>query len=108
MAADPAALGKAAQLLSKAKRPVILDEFVGRDPRPSGVLIREQCADGQGFFVGDGTGVGRLTNSMTDGVHLAPEGHTALGILLARRLDWLGLRANPQPAASEPAAPAGR
>lgn len=43
-----------------------------------------------------------LTNSMTDGVHLAPEGHTALGLLLARRLDWLGLRAtDPQPAAPD-------
>ena len=59
--------------------------------------------------VGDWLSRYALTKSMTDGVHMAPEGHTALGVLLARRLDWLGLRAaDPQPAASEPAAPAVR
>lgn len=33
-----------------------------------------------------------LTQSMADGVHMSPEGHAALGVLLARRLDDLGFR----------------
>jgi acetolactate synthase-1/2/3 large subunit len=40
MAADPAALGKAAQVLSKARRPVILAEFVGRDPEGYEALVK--------------------------------------------------------------------
>ncbi|MET1065194.1 MAG: SGNH/GDSL hydrolase family protein [Arthrobacter sp.] len=45
-------------------------------------------------FVGVGDWLTRynLTNAMADGVHMSPEGHAALGVLLARRLDELGLR----------------
>lgn len=50
-----------------------------------------------------------LTGSMADGVHMAPEGHAALAVLLAHRLDGLGLRTAESPAAAtEPAAPADR
>ena len=56
-------------------------------------------------FVGVGDWLTRydLTRSMADGVHMAPEGHAALGVLLARRLDDFDLRfTGPEPA--EPAA----
>ncbi|MDJ0354104.1 SGNH/GDSL hydrolase family protein [Pseudarthrobacter sp. PH31-O2] len=45
-------------------------------------------------FVGVGDWLTRynLTNSMADGVHMNPAGHTALGLLLAGRLDDLGFR----------------
>ena len=51
-------------------------------------------------FVGVGDWLTRhdLTALMADGVHMGPEGHAALGELLARRLDDFGLRAP----ASEP------
>jgi acetolactate synthase-1/2/3 large subunit len=39
MAADPAELKKVADVLSKAKRPVILAEFVGRDPEGYEALV---------------------------------------------------------------------
>lgn len=42
--------------------------------------------------VGDWLTRYRLTRSMADGVHMNPEGHAALGTLLASRLDDLGLR----------------
>ncbi|MET1021697.1 MAG: SGNH/GDSL hydrolase family protein [Arthrobacter sp.] len=56
-------------------------------------------------FVGVGDWLTRynLTTSMADGVHMSPEGHAALGVLLARRLDALGLRA-PGSAPAESAA----
>jgi acetolactate synthase-1/2/3 large subunit len=38
-AADPAALARAADLIAAAKRPVILAEFVGRDPRGFHALV---------------------------------------------------------------------
>ena len=37
--ADPAALARAADLVAAAQRPVILAEFVGRDPRGSSALV---------------------------------------------------------------------
>jgi acetolactate synthase I/II/III large subunit len=37
--ADPAALARAADLIASAQRPVILAEFVGRDPRGSNALV---------------------------------------------------------------------
>jgi acetolactate synthase I/II/III large subunit len=37
--ADPAALARAADLIAAAQRPVILAEFVGRDPRGSSALV---------------------------------------------------------------------
>jgi len=40
IAADPAALAQAADLLTKAKRPVILAEYVGRDPRGFHALVQ--------------------------------------------------------------------
>ena len=45
-------------------------------------------------FVGVGDWLTRynLTQSMADGVHMSPEGHAALGVLLARRLDDFGFR----------------
>lgn len=64
-------------------------------------------------FVGVGDWLTRynLTKLMADGVHLGPGGHAALGVLLARRLEELGLRALapapvpvPGPAESLPAA----
>jgi len=39
MAGDPAALARAADLIAKAKRPVILAEFVGRDPKGFHALV---------------------------------------------------------------------
>jgi acetolactate synthase-1/2/3 large subunit len=39
MAGDPAALARAADLIAAAKRPVILAEFVGRDPRGFHALV---------------------------------------------------------------------
>lgn len=48
--------------------------------------------------VGDWLTRYNLTKFMADGVHMNPEGHAALGILLAQRLDSLGLR-TPEPAA---------
>src|SRR5437899_3148610 len=39
MAADPAALARAAELLASAKRPVILAEFVGREPAGFHALV---------------------------------------------------------------------
>ncbi len=39
MAGDPAALARAADMIAKAKRPVILAEFVGRDPRGFHALV---------------------------------------------------------------------
>lgn len=39
LAADPAALARAADLLLKAKRPVIMAEYVGRDPRGYHALV---------------------------------------------------------------------
>lgn len=55
-------------------------------------------------FVGVGDWLTRysLTGSMADGVHMNPEGHAALGVLLARRLDDFGLR----PPGSGPVEPA--
>lgn len=46
-------------------------------------------------FVGVGDWLSRhnLTNLMADGVHMSPDGHAALAVLLARRLGDLGLRA---------------
>ena len=46
-------------------------------------------------FVGVGDWLTRhdLTALMADGVHMSPEGHAALAVLLARRLDDFGLRA---------------
>jgi acetolactate synthase I/II/III large subunit len=40
MAGDPAALARAADLLARAKRPVILAEFVGRDPKGYHALVK--------------------------------------------------------------------
>ena len=40
---------------------------------------------------------------MADGVHMNPEGHAALGVLLARRLDDFGFR-SPESGPAEPAA----
>ncbi len=40
IAGDPAALAQAADLLTKAKRPVILTEYVGRDPRGFHALVQ--------------------------------------------------------------------
>jgi acetolactate synthase-1/2/3 large subunit len=40
IAGDPAALAQAADLLAKAKRPVILAEYVGRDPRGFHALVQ--------------------------------------------------------------------
>src|SRR5262249_44946039 len=40
MAPDPAALAKASEVLSKAKRPVILAEFVGRDAEGYAALVK--------------------------------------------------------------------
>jgi acetolactate synthase-1/2/3 large subunit len=40
MAADPAALKNASEVLSRAKRPVILAEFVGRDPEGYEALVK--------------------------------------------------------------------
>ena len=50
-------------------------------------------------FVGVGDWLTRhnLTKLMADGVHMGPEGHAALGVLLARRLDGFGFRI-PDPA----------
>ena len=55
-------------------------------------------------FVGVGDWLTRhnLTSLMADGVHMRPEGHAALGVLLARRLGDLGFRA-PAPGPAEPA-----
>ena len=55
-------------------------------------------------FVGVGDWLTRhnLTSLMADGVHMGPEGHAALGVLLARRLGDLGFRA-PAPGPAEPA-----
>jgi len=39
MAGDPAALERAADMIAKAKRPVILAEFVGRDPKGFHALV---------------------------------------------------------------------
>jgi acyl-CoA thioesterase-1 len=56
-------------------------------------------------FVGAGDWLTRhnLTKLMADGVHMAPEGHAALGVLLAKRLDDFGFRV-PEPGQAEPAA----
>ena len=54
--------------------------------------------------VGDWLTRYNLTKSMADGVHMAPEGHAALGGLLAQRLDGLGLRTAESPTAASPAA----
>jgi acyl-CoA thioesterase-1 len=51
--------------------------------------------------VGDWLTRHHLTGLMADGVHMGPEGHAALAVLLARRLGDLGLRA----AESAPAEP---
>lgn len=53
-------------------------------------------------FVGVGDWLTRhnLTRLMADGVHMGPEGHAALGVLLARRLDDFGFRA-PAPGPAE-------
>ena len=57
-------------------------------------------------FVGVGDWLTRhnLTRLMADGVHMGPEGHAALGVLLARRLGDFGFRAaatgTAQPAAN--------
>jgi acetolactate synthase-1/2/3 large subunit len=40
MAGDPAALARAADLIAKAKRPVILAEFVGREPKGFHALVK--------------------------------------------------------------------
>lgn len=59
--------------------------------------------------VGDWLTRYNLTDSMADGVHMAPGGHAALAVLLTQRLDGLGLRtAESRTAESEPAAPADR
>ena len=56
-------------------------------------------------FVGVGDWLTRydLTRDMADSVHMNPEGHAALGVLLARRLDDFGLR-SPGPGPAEPSA----
>ncbi|HSO15022.1 MAG TPA: SGNH/GDSL hydrolase family protein [Arthrobacter sp.] len=56
-------------------------------------------------FVGVGDWLTRysLTQSMADGVHMNPEGHAALGVLLAHKLDDLGFRSpGPGPAETAP------
>ena len=55
-------------------------------------------------FVGVGDWLTRhhLTTLMSDSVHMGPEGHAALGVLLARRLDGFGFRAPASEPASRP------